>query len=119
MVRKNFLHRLPPAGTKRWIPRRKAAVVVAVRQGLITREEACRRYELSEEGFASWQRSLDTYGVNGLRITSLQRYRDGRSSRLAGGARTAATATQQVSSKSAERGSQQFPDPDLTVRTRI
>jgi Protein of unknown function (DUF1153) len=119
MVRKNLLRGLPPEGTKRWVARRKAAVVVAVRQGLITREEACRRYELSEEEFASWQWSLDNHGVKGLRITSLQRYRDNRSSRLSGGARTAATATQKASSKPAERGLQQLPDPYLTVRARI
>jgi len=42
---------LPPPGTKRWIARRKAAVVAAVRSGAIGLEEACRRYELSEEEF--------------------------------------------------------------------
>ena len=42
---------LPPPGTKRWIARRKAAVVAAVRSGAIGLEEACRRSELSEEEF--------------------------------------------------------------------
>ena len=42
---------LPPPNTKRWVIRRKAAVVAAVRVGEITVEEACRRYQLSEEEF--------------------------------------------------------------------
>ena len=47
---------LPPPNTTRWVVRRKAAVVAAVRAGVITVEEACRRYQLSEEEFLSWQR---------------------------------------------------------------
>jgi Protein of unknown function (DUF1153) len=39
---------LPPANTRRWVVRRKAAVVTAVRSGLITLEEALRRYQLTE-----------------------------------------------------------------------
>jgi Protein of unknown function (DUF1153) len=119
MARKNLLRGLPPAGTKRWMARRKAAVVLAVRRGLITQEEACRRYELSEEEFSSWQRSFDAHGVNGLRITSLQRYRDGHSRRRARGAPTAATAGQQRSRKPAETGLQQSIDPYLTVWERV
>ena len=42
---------LPPPNTKRWVARRKAAVVEAVSSGVITLEEACRRYQLSEEEF--------------------------------------------------------------------
>ena len=40
---------LPPASTTRWVVRRKAEVVAAVRAGLITLEEACQRYTLSAE----------------------------------------------------------------------
>jgi hypothetical protein len=53
---------LPPTDTKRWVARRKAAVVTAVRTGKITLEEALRRYQLSEEEFRSWQRAFETYG---------------------------------------------------------
>jgi hypothetical protein len=67
---------LPPAGTKRWVARRKAAVVEAVRSGAIGIEEACRRYELSEEEFLTWERGIETHGVPGLRITRVQIYRD-------------------------------------------
>jgi Protein of unknown function (DUF1153) len=67
---------LPAPGTKRWVARRKAAVVAAVRSGAIGLEEACRRFELSEEEFHSWERVIESHGVAGLRITRLQIYRD-------------------------------------------
>ena len=67
---------LPPPGVKRWVIRRKAAVVAAVRSGAIGLEEACRRFELSEEEFNAWERGFDRHGVAGLRITRLQIYRD-------------------------------------------
>ncbi len=38
---------LPPTSTKRWVVRRKAEVVAAVRGGLISLEEACSRYTLT------------------------------------------------------------------------
>jgi len=66
---------LPPVGTKRWVVRRKAEVVAGVRAGLITLDEACQRYTLSAEEFASWQRLIDRHGVRGLRSTRLQQYR--------------------------------------------
>jgi hypothetical protein len=69
---------LPPPTTKRWVVRRKAAVLAAVRSGVITIEEACRRYGLSEEEFLSWQRAFDAHGLPGLRATRLQAYRRGR-----------------------------------------
>jgi hypothetical protein len=66
---------LPPVDTKRWVARRKATVVKAVEGGLITLEEACRMYGLSEEEFSSWRDALSTHGVNALRTTALKRYR--------------------------------------------
>jgi Protein of unknown function (DUF1153) len=66
---------LPPADTKRWSPSRKAAVVAAARAGLISREEACARYMLSDEELVAWERALDQNGVPGLRSTRLQAYR--------------------------------------------
>ena len=59
--------------------RRKGAVVAAVRAGVITLEEACRRYQLSEEEFLAWQRAFEAYGLPGLRTTRIQSYRDLRS----------------------------------------
>jgi hypothetical protein len=67
---------LPPRDTKRWVARRKAAVVTAVRSGAISLEEACHRYHLSEEEFLTWQRGIEVHGVAGLRVTRLQIYRD-------------------------------------------
>src|SRR5512147_3020167 len=66
---------LPPPDTKRWVSRRKAEVVTAVRCGLLTLEDACRRYNLSLEEFLSWQRLIESHGVPGLRATRLQDYR--------------------------------------------
>ena len=73
---------LPPPNTKRWVARRKAAVVAAVRAGVITLEEACRRYELSEEEFLAWQRVFEVHGLPELRTTRIQSYRYPRSPRL-------------------------------------
>jgi len=67
---------LPPPDTKRWVIRRKAEVVAAVRAGVISLEEACRRYRLSIEEFLSWQRLVDSHGLPGLRVTRLQDYRE-------------------------------------------
>jgi len=67
---------LPPPDTKRWGARRKAIVVVAVRLGILSIEEACQRYRLSTEEFLAWQRAFDRHGVPGLRTTQLQIYRD-------------------------------------------
>lgn len=66
---------LPPTSTKRWVIRRKAEVVTAVRAGLLTLEEACARYNLSVEEFLSWQSLIDKHGMRGLRTTRLQQYR--------------------------------------------
>ena len=66
---------LPPPNTKRWVIRRKAQVVNGVRTGLISLDEACRRYTLSVEEFLSWQRLIDKHGLRGLRATRLQDYR--------------------------------------------
>ncbi len=66
---------LPPPTLKRWITRRKAEVVTAVRAGSIGLDEACRRYGISAEDFLSWQRLLDDHGLQGLRATRLQDYR--------------------------------------------
>ncbi len=66
---------LPPTNTKRWVIRRKAEVVAAVRGGLLTLEEACARYTLTLEEFLAWQKAIDQFGMPGLRATRLQQYR--------------------------------------------
>ena len=67
---------LPPPDTKRWVIRRKAEVVAAVNGGLLTIDEVCERYQLTLEEFASWQRAVDRSGMQGLRVTRIQHYRD-------------------------------------------
>ena len=69
------LESLPPATTSRWVVRRKAEVVSAVNGGLLTVDEACERYGLSLEEFASWQRAVDRSGMPGLRVTRIQHYK--------------------------------------------
>src|ERR1700684_1843481 len=66
---------LPPPTTKRWVIRRKAEVVAAVRGGLLSLEEACARYTLTVDEFLSWQVSIDQFGLAGLRTTRIQQYR--------------------------------------------
>lgn len=66
---------LPAPDTKRWVIRRKAEVVMAVRGGLLSLEEACARYELTVEEFLSWQASIDQHGLAGLRTTRIRQYR--------------------------------------------
>jgi hypothetical protein len=70
------LDRLPPPETRRWVIRRKAEVVCAVKGSLLTREEAIRRYRISEDEFAAWCRSVERHGLRGLRSTRIQHYRD-------------------------------------------
>ena len=66
---------LPPANTKRWGIRRKAAVVAAVSANVLSIDEACRIYNLSQEEFFSWMARVERHGVAGLRVTRLCDYR--------------------------------------------
>jgi hypothetical protein len=65
---------LPLPDTKRWVIRRKAEVVAAVRGGLLSLEEACSRYTLSSDEILSWQHCSDRFGLAGLRTTWTQFY---------------------------------------------
>ena len=72
-----FLSRgdLPPPTTKRWVAFRKAVVVKAVRFGLISLEEACRLYDLTQDEYCSWQTAVARYSEPALRATALKKYR--------------------------------------------
>jgi len=70
------MENLPAPDTNRWVARRKAEVVAAVNGGMLTIEEACDRYQLTLEEFASWQRAVERSGMAGLRVTRAQHYRD-------------------------------------------
>ncbi len=66
---------LPPRDTVRWVARRKLAVVQAVFSGLISGREACEMYNLSDEELEIWCRSARMHGTSGLKVTTIQRYR--------------------------------------------
>ena len=65
---------LPPAGTRRWVARRKAQVVEAVQNGKLRLDDALRRYELSIEEFSLWKRRFYRSGVEGLRMDPRPRH---------------------------------------------
>jgi Protein of unknown function (DUF1153) len=66
---------LPAPGTTRWVIRRKAELVAAVRGGLLSLEDACSRYMLTVDEFLAWQSSIDRHGLAGLRTTRIWQYR--------------------------------------------
>jgi hypothetical protein len=59
---------LPPPGTTRWTAWRKVAVVIGVRQGVLTADEARDRYDLSREELADWGEAFDRRGIGGLLV---------------------------------------------------
>lgn len=67
---------LRPRDTFRWIVRRKAEVVSAVNGGLLSVHDGMERYGLTLEEFAIWQRADDRSGIQGLRVTRIQHYRE-------------------------------------------
>jgi hypothetical protein len=81
LVEKLLKEGLPPPNTRRWVVRRKAAVVVAVKTGTITIDQACQVYQLTEEEFLSWKHAFETHSLAGLRTTWIQQYRRHRSRR--------------------------------------
>jgi hypothetical protein len=66
---------LLPLPGERWVSRRKAMVLAALRETEITVEEVCRFYSLSRDELASWVGSFERHGVPGLRATRVQLYR--------------------------------------------
>ena len=65
---------LPMADT-RWVASRKQTFVLAVSHGLISRDDALRRYGLSEEEFDGWCTAVARHGKAALKVTALQKYR--------------------------------------------
>ncbi|MEL6551196.1 MAG: DUF1153 domain-containing protein [Pseudomonadota bacterium] len=66
---------LPPVNTTRWVASRKATVIKGIVSGLITREEACQLYALSEEELESWMHAVSRHGEKALKATALKKYR--------------------------------------------
>ncbi len=69
------VNNLPSANTIRWTIRRKVEIVTAVRNGILTLDEACERYRLSAEEFLHWERLIAAHGLSGLKATRLKLYR--------------------------------------------
>ena len=61
---------LPSSRTRRWVASRKAAVVRGVVYGLIKKEDALKRYAISEEEFQQWAGTMSVHGEKGLRVTA-------------------------------------------------
>lgn len=68
---------LPPVNT-RWVASRKEIVVNAVDHGLISEDEALRRYGLSVEEFDAWRSAVHKHGRAALKVTALQKFRQPR-----------------------------------------
>ncbi|TVS04852.1 MAG: DUF1153 domain-containing protein [Rhodobacteraceae bacterium] len=66
---------LPPRETRRWVASRKAVVIQAVEHGLLSKNAAMERYALSEEEFDLWRQAIDKHGIDALKVTALQKYR--------------------------------------------
>ncbi|ANT59242.1 MULTISPECIES: DUF1153 domain-containing protein [Roseobacteraceae] len=67
---------LPPQETRRWVASRKAAVVRAVRHGLLTQAQAMEYYALSSEELEEWLRAVSSHGEEALKATLIQRFRE-------------------------------------------
>jgi len=61
-----------PSNRVRWVARRKAEVVEAVRRGILTLDEARERYDLSIEEFLAWQHGIGLFGLAGLQVYGTQ-----------------------------------------------
>ncbi len=68
---------LPPKNTRRWVIRRKAEVVAAVRGGLLSLEEACARYTLSVDEFLTGRRPSTSTASPACAPPGIQHYREG------------------------------------------
>ncbi len=60
---------LPPTSTTRWTNLRKGTVLQAIEQGLISADDARKRYRLSIEELAEWQTSFARGGFGALLVT--------------------------------------------------
>jgi len=65
----------PPPVPRRWVSHRKAEVVSAVSRGFLSLDNALERYALSIDEYLVWQRSVDLFGLSGLRATKAQQDR--------------------------------------------
>ncbi len=87
---------LPPPDAQRWVASRKAIIVAAVHGGLLSMSDACTRYRLTTEEFLSWQTQVDGDGLQGLRTTRIQEYRETGRRALGHDARGASTRSERA-----------------------
>ncbi|HVX90938.1 MAG TPA: DUF1153 domain-containing protein [Candidatus Paceibacterota bacterium] len=64
---------LPKPNTRRWTANRKAIVISAVRNGVITLEQVLARYSMTEREFRIWEQGFKSDGATGLKVTHYQR----------------------------------------------
>ncbi|MFV0383088.1 DUF1153 domain-containing protein [Paracoccus sp. (in: a-proteobacteria)] len=64
-----------PGPATRWVASRKKIVINAVDYGLISRDDALRRYGLSDEEFDGWCSAMRRHGAAALKVTALQKFR--------------------------------------------
>lgn len=88
----------------RWTPKCKAAIVVAVQEGIISIAEARERHDLSEEELAAWMRDYAAHGRPGLRLTKRRQYHPLRLAKAADGQK-------QRTGKRKGRGGKREPRP--------
>ena len=75
----------------RWTAKRKAEIVVAIRDGDMSTAEATKRYELSDEEVAAWMRDYAAFGKPGLFVTKFQQQHYPQKREGRGGVRTPAS----------------------------
>lgn len=66
---------LPNPTTRRWVASRKIAVVRGVLYGLISKDKAIEKYDLTSEEFQSWVTAAAIHGEDGLKTTNTQKFR--------------------------------------------
>lgn len=62
-----------PSGAIRWTARRKALLIIAIRNGMITPTAASERFAFAEDELSQWQQAFDRHGVDGLLATKPRR----------------------------------------------
>jgi Protein of unknown function (DUF1153) len=70
-----FRANLPDSAVTRWVPRRKAELISAIENGILSAEDASKRYRLTPEELAEWQSSYSQFGARGLKATLVQQIR--------------------------------------------
>jgi Protein of unknown function (DUF1153) len=68
-------YNLPAPKDQRWVARRKAEVLEAIRNGGLSNEDACALYNLTSDELLSWQVAYNRHGLEGLKAMKVQAYR--------------------------------------------